>query len=166
MAGYFDGCKTLDEVKTLYRQLAINNHPDHGGDTDTMQEINNAYEAAREWFANNADSDRVRATASQEVPGEFASFIAFILPYLRKDLLAVEQTGRWFWISGQTKEHKDALKAAGCRWASQKKLWYWRPTEAAMPGRHKPTNMADIRAKYGSSNLRASDNQTQFVLPA
>lgn len=28
------------------------------------------------------------------------------------------------WVGGETKPHKDALKAAGCKWAPKKKMWY------------------------------------------
>ncbi len=28
------------------------------------------------------------------------------------------------WIGGETKPHKDKLKAAGCKWAPKKKMWY------------------------------------------
>lgn len=37
---YFTTAKTLDEAKTLYKKLALENHPDKGGDTLVMQEIN------------------------------------------------------------------------------------------------------------------------------
>ena len=37
---YFKDCKTIEEVKSLYKKLAMENHPDKGGDTATMQAIN------------------------------------------------------------------------------------------------------------------------------
>ena len=40
---YFANCRTLDELKKEYRRLAMKHHPDHGGDTATMQAINNEY---------------------------------------------------------------------------------------------------------------------------
>ena len=40
---YFKECKTIDEVKTLYRSLAKQHHPDRGGVTETMQAINSEY---------------------------------------------------------------------------------------------------------------------------
>jgi DNA polymerase sigma len=37
---YFNKTKTIDELKSEYRRLAKENHPDHGGDSETMKEIN------------------------------------------------------------------------------------------------------------------------------
>ena len=42
-----DSSTTQDELKKVYRKLSIENHPDRGGDTDKMQDINNAYEVAK-----------------------------------------------------------------------------------------------------------------------
>lgn len=42
---YFANCNTLDELKKEFRRLAMIHHPDHGGDTATMQAINGEYEA-------------------------------------------------------------------------------------------------------------------------
>ena len=36
---YFTNCKTLDELKAEYRRLAMANHPDRGGDAETMKKI-------------------------------------------------------------------------------------------------------------------------------
>ena len=41
---YFTGCKTIEEAKKLYRRLAMENHPDRGGDLDTMKAINTEYD--------------------------------------------------------------------------------------------------------------------------
>jgi DnaJ-class molecular chaperone len=40
---WFNECKTIEEVKAEYKKLAKQYHPDLGGDTATMQEINKAY---------------------------------------------------------------------------------------------------------------------------
>jgi len=41
---YFAEVHTLDELKKKFRRLAMLNHPDVGGDTATMQEINAEYD--------------------------------------------------------------------------------------------------------------------------
>ena len=42
---YFDKINTLDELKSRYRDLAMINHPDRGGDVKIMQEINVEFES-------------------------------------------------------------------------------------------------------------------------
>lgn len=41
---FFSDCNTLDELKKKYRKLAMENHPDRGGDEDTMKKINDEYD--------------------------------------------------------------------------------------------------------------------------
>lgn len=41
---YFENIATLDDLKKEYRRLAMIHHPDVGGDTATMQEINAEYD--------------------------------------------------------------------------------------------------------------------------
>lgn len=43
---YFSGISNLDDLKREYKRLALENHPDRGGDTAVMQEINAEYDAA------------------------------------------------------------------------------------------------------------------------
>ena len=43
---YFAGINDLNALKAEYKRLALENHPDRGGDTAVMQEINAEYDAA------------------------------------------------------------------------------------------------------------------------
>jgi hypothetical protein len=43
---YFNHIESLDELKLEYRRLALENHPDKGGKTETMQEINAEFDLA------------------------------------------------------------------------------------------------------------------------
>ena len=45
MTKYFVNCKTLDELKKAYKAAAMKYHPDMGGDTATMQQINAEHDA-------------------------------------------------------------------------------------------------------------------------
>ena len=40
---YFEECKSVIEVKSLYRKLAFKFHPDHGGDLEEMKKLNEWY---------------------------------------------------------------------------------------------------------------------------
>lgn len=44
MTKFFESCKTLDDLKKAYKAAAMKYHPDMGGDTATMQEINAEYD--------------------------------------------------------------------------------------------------------------------------
>ena len=115
MTTYFINCKNLDELKKAYKAAAMKNHPDMGGDTATMQAINAEYSARFEVLKRSqneqaAEDTTGRTHATTESAGDF---IAIIAALLKLDGLEIELCGRWLWIGGNTREHKEALKAAG-----------------------------------------------------
>lgn len=70
--------------------------------------------------------------------------------------LKVEIIGKWIWISGDTKPHKEELKELGCRWSSDKKMWYWRPAgqrKTYFKGMKK-MDLDEIRALHGSTQIQ------------
>ena len=162
---YFETCKTLDELKSVYRKLAMKYHPDVGGDTETMQKINAEYEGYFDRLTTEQNAKaaadvtgRTYATAEQA-----ADFIEIINRLMKLDGLEIELCGRWLWISGNTMKHKDALKEAGCRWSSQKKMWSWHFPEDGGYKKHKAKSMAYIRARYGSSRVGAAGDAEQLT---
>ncbi len=42
---WFNNPETLEALKKQYHRLAMKHHPDVGGNTEDMKEINNEYEA-------------------------------------------------------------------------------------------------------------------------
>lgn len=147
MAQFFKNVNSLEELKKEYRRLVMLHHPDHGGDTATMQAINAEHDALFEALKakHNAEHDEDHQTT--ETPEEFREIIEALL---RMDGVEVELCGSWLWIGGNTRAHKDALKAAGCRWSSSKKLWYWRHAEDAHRWHRGRSTIGEIRTKYGS----------------
>lgn len=156
---YFTTCKTLDELKAAYRKLALRYHPDHGGDTATMQAINNEYSEMHNRLkdAHNASADEKHQTT--ETPDEFIKIVSVLM---KMNGLEVELCGRWLWIGGNTKEHKDALKAAGCRWSNNKKMWYWRHDEDGYTFSRGRYQMSEIRNKYGSQKVGADGSYSEY----
>lgn len=71
--------------------------------------------------------------------------------------IKLEICGAWLWVSGNTKPHASELKAAGLRYASLKRMWYYAGTPA-FTKKHLPIDA--IRSKYGSKQLTESDYQT------
>jgi hypothetical protein len=64
--------------------------------------------------------------------------------------IKLEICGAWLWVSGNTREHATELKAAGLKYASGKKMWFY-AGKPAWTKFHKP--MDEIRSKYGSKNI-------------
>jgi len=143
---YFNNCTSLDEVKLRYKQLALQHHPDRGGDTRTMQAINLEYESIRKnpQFQFNQ--------ASKEAKEDFMQFPEIINQIIGLKGIVIEICGNWIWLSGLTYRYKKELKAIGFIYAGQKKLWYWRPNDYKSANRA-PRTMEYIRTKYGSDVL-------------
>ena len=150
---YFTTCTTLDELKKEYRRLAMANHPDRGGDEATMKAINAEYASRFEVLKSqhNTTADACRKTT--EAPEEFISIINALL---KVPGLVVELCGSWLWISGDTRPNREALKAAGCRWSSSKKMWYWRHQEDGAHWSRGKKSMDQIRQAYGSQVFAAA----------
>ena len=50
---YFKNIHSLAELKKEYRRLALENHPDKGGSTEVMQQINVEFERLHEIWKND-----------------------------------------------------------------------------------------------------------------
>lgn len=160
---YFQNCKTLDELKAEYRRLIKIHHPDRGGDTATMQAINNDYEARFEVLKKQHNDSHDAEHQTTETPREF---IEILEKLLKLDGLDIELCGSWLWIGGDTYSHKDELKAAGCRWSNNKKLWYWRHAEDGAHWSRGKKSIQQIRAKYGSQHITGASHETREQIEA
>ena len=97
MTKYFVNCKNLDELKKVYKHLAQKHHPDVGGDTATMQQINAEYAARFEVLKRShneqaAEDYSGKTRATTESAGDFIQIIDHLL---KMDGLEIELCGRW-----------------------------------------------------------------------
>lgn len=160
MYKYFADCADLAEAKRRYIELVKKHHPDAGGDTKTMQDINaewslfqargataearrrqqDAHAEGKKSAADYHDLDQVEGILKEKI--EFA---------LNLDGVEVELMGLWVWISGNTKAHKEAIKAnGGWKWSPTKSTWYF----AGVPSfNRKPQSLDSIRDTYGSQKF-------------
>lgn len=154
MKKFFAGIYTLDALKAEYKRLVKENHPDLGGDEATMKAINNQYAEAVEYIKLHGEQAE-QAKAAREVPEEFVRVINAIIS---RAGLVVELVGSWIWVTGNTYENRDALKAAGYRFASKKRAWYWHnPEDGVTRGGKK--SLEEIKHKYGCTVITASNRQ-------
>ena len=150
---YFNNIKDLNELKAAYRKLAMANHPDRGGDPEVMKEINSEYTVL---FNNLKDGYNATRDCDKETTEAPEDFINIIEVLLKLEGISIELCGRWLWIGGNTYQHKDALRNAGCRWCSGKKLWSWHFEEDGCARKRRSTDMNTIRFKYGSQIITAT----------
>ncbi|MBN8857062.1 MAG: J domain-containing protein [Sphingobacteriales bacterium] len=147
---YFNGCNTIDEVKKLYKRLAMENHPDRGGNTATMQAINTEYAFACAKLAKGAGLSDDEADAEIRLSEEYRQVIEKIITLPG---IVIEIVGNWIWVTGNTRPVKDRLKDAGFYFASKKAAWYYR--NEAFKTRGKGAPLEEIRAKYGSEKINS-----------
>ena len=159
---YFNHISSLSELRTLYRRLAIANHPDKGGNMATMQAINAEYDKVFKAMQAGDTQEAKSSRYANEMPEEYRRIIEILIAL---DGIELELCGNWIWISGNTKQHKDELKASGCYWAAKKLMWYWRPAEYKCFGKH-TKDMATIRNQYGSVKIDASGKEQQYTRSA
>ena len=153
MKKYFDGITTFDELRKEYKRLALLNHPDRGGSTEVMQQINNEYDKL---FIILKDRHNAEAPENKQMHEAPAAYREVLLRIITLKGIEIELCGSWIWLSGNTKEHKDELKSAGFFWAYKKLMWYWRPEEFKSFSR-KSKSMDYIRSKYGSERITITE---------
>lgn len=138
---------TLEELKKMYRKLALKNHPDCGGSTETMKEVNAEYDTLFQRLKNvhmNKDG-KTYEKETNEAPDEFKNIINALI---KMQGVNIEVIGSFIWLSGNTKQYKEAIKSLGFKWHSKKECWYKAPEGYRRSG-NKQYSMDDIRDMYG-----------------
>ena len=151
---YLDKAKTLEELKTQYRAWTKKLHPDCGGTDEQMKALNAEYEKFFNILENRHNATADEAHQTTETACEFIE----ILEALRNCRgLDIELCGSWLWISGNTYENRNTLKAAGCKWSKGKGKWYWRHEEEQRVHNHRSMSMEWIRSRYGSEAVKGME---------
>ena len=160
IVSYFSKCSTVEEVKSLYRTLAKANHPDLGGDTATMQEINAQYHAALNRMNGQTHTDGNREytyTYNRQREQQAMDKIAELLRI--KGNIDIYLIGTWVWVMGDTKPVKEQLKAAGCQWHSVRSCWYWRANEYRHKGKMSRGGLEHLAYRYGVEAFQSDGNE-------
>lgn len=161
---FFEGCKSVEEIKTLYRQLAMQYHPDRGGDTATMQEINRQYFDILKTFDGTESKDQKgkthRYTYWYEREQAIVEKIYETLRELAGTDCEVFLIGVWIWVFGDTKPHKDILnKKLGYNYMKHRQAWAWKPYKGRT--RKSSAGLEYIAAKYGAQKVTRKDDKKE-----
>ena len=169
---YFTGCATVESAKSLYRQLAMANHPDrHPKDAATqaqqtaiMQAINAEYQALLKRLdgtKTRGDDNKERTYTYDEAKEQaLAAKISETLNAgIISDTVNLWLIGTWIWIEGDTKPIKDKLgkDGLGYRWHHKRAMWYFHLDDY----KHYSTNadFGSLAAKYGATKFRGKNEQ-------
>ncbi len=149
---YFNECRTIDEIKAQYKKLAKENHPDHGGDTATMQAINTEYAFACAHAIKGENLSAEETEAKIKFSEQYREAIEKII---NLPGIMIEAVGFWIWVTGNTYPVRKELKEANFFFASKKLAWYFRSDEYKTKGGKK--SLEEIRRKYGSKKINSKE---------
>lgn len=164
---YFSNCNTVAEIKKQYRQLAMINHPDKGGSTETMQAINSEYQYSlnRKHESVEYDTDNNPHTYyySKDHEEELMNKISQLIS-LKMDGVDIWLIGKWIWVEGNTKSYKNALgkNGLGLQWHTKRLAWYWKPYTYSGLYNGK-ASLEDLADKYGAKSF-AKENENSVIL--
>lgn len=147
------------ELKNYYRSLVMIHHPDRGGDTAKMQELNDAYFRFLKLLDGKEEKGQddkyhkysFNETYEKELSEKIYKFFSYSIGQCCKLYVA----GSWLWAIGETKPIKDKLKNDGWRWSHKKEAWYFHAEPYRKFGK-KEYSLYDIANLYGLSELKRS----------
>jgi len=152
---YFLSVHNLEELRKEYRRLAFLHHPDRGGDTATMQAINNEYDyLSKNLIDSNETFSTERKTYEYWVSDALKEKIniVVIMPGV-----TVEIIGSWLWVTGLTYPVREQLRSAGFSFSHTKVAWFFH-----VGNYHKKNGnhyeLDDIRNMFGSQVIENQEN--------
>ena len=148
---YFNTCKTAEDVKKTYKELAKKFHPDCGGDAEQFKEMIAEYEIVFEKLKTvhvTAEGKEYRKETN-ETAWQFADIINKVIHF---EGVKIEIIGSWIWLTGNTLIYKEEIKKAGFFWSNNKKAWYYNGDDRKSPRRGR-YNMDQLRQKWGTTEV-------------
>lgn len=140
------GTVSKDDIKIAYKRLAKAYHPDKNpAGLVMMQLINAAYDVLKDFETLDCEDSQTLTDYPEKLSDAINAIVGLDLE--------IEVCGLWVWVSGDTKPHKEILKESGYKWASKKKMWYFRPEDEKKARYGKTYEMGTIREKYGSQKV-------------
>ena len=161
---YFTNCKTAEELKKAYRTWAKKLHPDLGGNAEEFKQMQNEYEKMWERlkYVHHTAPTEIYTKETDETPQEFIHIINVLITLVGVE---VEICGKWIWVSGNTKAHKETLKQLKFKWAHKKQAWYYHAEPYKKKSRRELT-LDEIRDMFGSQKYDKKQDEEKKLKAA
>lgn len=158
---------TLDEGAKMYRELASKHHPDHGGNTSDMQEINNEWDElkptlprfctkqaqqGRQQYQQQQDANSAAKAAQDAEAAKMAAELAKC-PGLQFDVV-----GSWIWADTDYR-YTAELDRLGFRWSRNRSKYYWHP-EGDSSRRNRRASYEEIYQKYSGQSYQTRNRES------
>ncbi|MGL4802009.1 MAG: hypothetical protein ACRC18_07060 [Cetobacterium sp.] len=143
---YLNNINTIEELKKLYRTLAMELHPDRGGNEENFKILVNEYEI----MLKKLQAGTKQTEGEKELDEQYKNIIDELINF---EGLTIEIIGTWIWISGNTYNAKDKIKELGFKWAAKKKMWYRSPECATTKRSRKEFSIDDIKSMHGVKEI-------------
>lgn len=136
------------DIKNAYRKACKKFHPDiNPAGQEMMKAVNEAYNSLENYEAIEVEGE--------EIDNNYGEHLNEALNAVINLNLTIEICGAWVWISGNTYSAKETLKSAKFKYASKKKMWYFRPEKYRSKNR-KSWDIEKIRATHGNRTVKSS----------
>lgn len=154
---YFKNCKTIEDVKEAFRDLAKKLHPDCGGDAEEfkkmMQEYTTVFKRLKNVHRGQAAGQEDQKTEYREQTAE--EFADTINKVIHLDGIEIEIVGTWIWLSGNTYPHRDTIKAAGFFFSSKHKKWYYNGSTKKSK-KHSKLSYEEVKNIHGCKTVKTA----------
>ena len=153
---YFKNCKSIEDVKEVYRKLAKKLHPDCGGNAEEFKKMSAEYTTAYNRFKNvhrSQAADQTEKTEYREYTAE--EFADIINKVIHLDGVEIEIVGTWVWLSGNTYPHRETIKAAGFFFSSKHKKWYYNGS-TKKSRKHSKLSYEEVKNIHGCKTVKTA----------
>ncbi len=161
---YFEGIKTLEDLKKAYKKLVLELHPDTSKKDTTKEFIEmkkqyeKKFEEVKNTFINSKGEYYERE--NDETPEQFTEIIDKIINL--KDV-KIEIIGTWIWLTGNTKEYKDYLKELKFSYSGDKQAWYFHTTPYKKRSKNLKS-MDELRILFDTTEIKRNKENKQLAL--
>lgn len=160
MNKYFKNIKSKDELRSQWKKLAKQFHPDLNKSVspEIMQEINAEYDILINRFnvSETSDVNYKGGHSASDLNEMEKEILAMILKIIGLENVTIEIIGTWLWVSGNTFECREYLQSLGFKFSGSKKAWYWFTGIENM--KKKPRyafckNLDEVKSRYNSQKV-------------